>query len=168
MSVDAAAGQPSGGPAADDTPTAEHTRPDEYRRDAPIDDRGAERWGPAGDRGDTRIADRVVEKIAIQALKEVEQASGAAKRWLGMRFGRDQDQQEPQVTPHRHGDLVTMEMTISVRYPAPVRQVTRRLREHVTTRVQETTGLQVRQVDIRIARLVRPDGAARGGGGGNR
>jgi uncharacterized alkaline shock family protein YloU len=46
---------------------------------------------------------------------------------------------------------------MSVRYPAPIRQVTRRVREHVTARVGELTGLDVRHVDIDVPTLITPD-----------
>jgi uncharacterized protein len=52
--------------------------------------------------------------------------------------------------------LATLQMTISVVYPTPVPKVARKLRERVSTRVQELTGLDVRQVDISVANLIRP------------
>lgn len=115
------------------------------------------------ERGRTEIADRVVEKVAVQALREVGHAGGPGRRWFGVRFGAARGQDAPRVTAHRHGQMTTLEMTVSVRYPAPVRQVTRRLREHVSHRVQDLTGLTVRQVDIEIARLVCADEPLRTG-----
>lgn len=111
-------------------------------------------------RGRTEIADRVLERIAAQALHEVDRAGGVARRVLGVPLGRERG---PQVRAHVDGRLATLQMTVSVTYPEPVRQVTRRLREHVTTRVGELTGLTVRQVDIDVATLTGagPDGGVR-------
>lgn len=110
----------------------------------------------AESRGRTEIADRVLERIAARALGEVDQAAGAARRVLGVRLGQDCAATAPRVTARVDGGLATLQMRISVVYPAPIREVTRRLREHVRTRVTALTGLDVRQVDIDIARLIQP------------
>ncbi|WP_329244837.1 Asp23/Gls24 family envelope stress response protein [Actinoallomurus sp. NBC_01490] len=104
-------------------------------------------------RGRTEIADRVLAKIAARALSEVEDAGGAARRVLGVRLGRDSMESTPWVTAKVDGGLATLRMRISVAYPAPVREVTRHLRELVRTRVGELTGLDVREVDIDVSRL---------------
>ncbi|MDL4818548.1 Asp23/Gls24 family envelope stress response protein [Actinomadura opuntiae] len=112
---------------------------------------------PAEERGRTEIADRVLEKIAAHALTEVVAAGGAARRVLGVPLGRTGERAAPQVAAQVDGGLAILRMTVSVAYPAPVREVTRRLRDHVTARVAALTGLQVRQVDIRVAQLTRPE-----------
>lgn len=71
-----------------------------------------------------------------------------------MRLGRDSMQSTPQVTAKVDGGLATLRIRISIAYPAPVREVTRRLRELVRTRVGELTGLDVREVDIDVTRLL--------------
>ena len=48
-----------------------------------------------------------------------------------------------------------IEMRLSLAYPAPVRALTREVRRHVTERVTGLTGLEVRHVDIEVARLLR-------------
>lgn len=108
-------------------------------------------------RGRTRIADRVLEKIAACALLEIDQAGGAARRLLGVPLGPGRGGGAPGVTAHVDGGLATLRMRIQVVYPAPIRDVTGRLRAHVRARVGELTGLDVRQVDIDVARLVQPD-----------
>jgi uncharacterized alkaline shock family protein YloU len=112
--------------------------------------------GPPETRGRTEIADRVLERIATWAAAEVDQAGGAAPRLLGVPLGRDTAQTAARATAHVDGHLATVALRLSVTYPAPIRQVTRRVREHVTGRVAELTGLDVRQVDIDIARLTSP------------
>jgi uncharacterized alkaline shock family protein YloU len=107
-------------------------------------------------RGRTEIADRVLERIAAHVLTEVEETGGAARRVLGVPLGPTGQRTKPQVNAHVDGHLAILRMRITVAYPAPIRQVTRRLRDQVTSRVGELTGLEVRQVDIDIARLTRP------------
>jgi uncharacterized alkaline shock family protein YloU len=51
------------------------------------------------------------------------------------------------------GSLVTLDVRLSVTYPAPVGKVTREVREHVIERLATVTGLTARQVDITIAAL---------------
>jgi uncharacterized alkaline shock family protein YloU len=112
-------------------------------------------------RGHTQIADRVLAKIAAHALSEIQDAGGAARRVLGVRLGRDSMESTPWVTAKVDGGLAMLRMRISVAYPAPVREVTRRLRELVRTRVGELTGLDVREVDIEVARLLTTEPSRR-------
>jgi uncharacterized alkaline shock family protein YloU len=112
-------------------------------------------------RGRTEIADRVLAKIADRAVTEIEDAGGAARRVLGIRLGRDSMETTPCVTAKVDGGLAMLRMRISVAYPAPVREVTRRLRELIRTRVGELTGLDVREVDIEVARLLATEQAGR-------
>jgi uncharacterized alkaline shock family protein YloU len=109
---------------------------------------------PPGQRGSTDIADRVVERIATMAVAEVDDAHGPARRLLGLRAP---GVAAPKVTVQIDGHLATVRLAMSVRYPAPIRQVTGRVREHVTARVRELTGLEVRHVDIDIPTLITPD-----------
>jgi uncharacterized alkaline shock family protein YloU len=112
-------------------------------------------------RGRTEIADRVLAKIASRALTEVDEAGGAARRVLGVPLGRDSMEGTPWVTAKVDGGLATLRMRISVAYPAPVREVTRHLRELVRTRVGELTGLDVREVDIDVSRLLPTEPSGR-------
>lgn len=108
---------------------------------------------PPETRGRTRIADRVLERITARAVAETAQAGGTGRRLLGVPLERDTAHTTAQVTAHVDGHLATVKVALSVRYPAPIRQVTRRVREHVNTRVRELTGLEVRQVDIAVVSL---------------
>lgn len=112
--------------------------------------------GPSEGRGDTRISDRVLEQIAARAVCEVDHVGGAAPRVLGVPLGRDAHGAAPRVSAHVEGNLAIVHVTMSVDYPAPIRQVVHRVRDRVTTRVHELTGLDARQVDIDVARLVHP------------
>lgn len=119
-------------------------------------DDGAPALSPPEQRGTTHIADRVVEKVAAQAVDEVDLAGGTAPRMLGVPLGRDRLERSARVSATVDGGLVTVVVGMSVEWPSPVRQVAGAVREHVQSRVGELIGLEVREVDIEVSRLVRP------------
>ncbi len=104
--------------------------------------------------GRVMIADRVLERIATRALTEVDEIGGVARRVLGVRLGENGAETAPRVEAHVDGKLATLRMSVSVVYPAPVRQVARRARDHISQRLGELTGLEIRQVDINVATLI--------------
>ncbi len=108
---------------------------------------------PAEGRGDLTIAPGVVERIAATAATEVEHVSGAARRVAGLALGSDASAERPRVSAQVAGDVVTVAVTCSVGYPAPVARVTEELRLHVGHRIEELTGLHARSVDISVAAL---------------
>lgn len=110
----------------------------------------------AGQRGRTIIADRVVAKIAARAVAEVGQTGGAARELIGLTVGRQSGEGPARVSAQVNGSLALIEMRLSLAYPAPVRSLTREvLRRHVMERVAALTGIEVRHVDIEVARLLR-------------
>lgn len=109
---------------------------------------------PPDKRGSTQITERVLERIASQVLTEAEDISGVRRRLLRVPPSRDATDG---VTAWVDGGLATVRIRVSMVYPAPVREVSRHLRENVTAAVERLTGLDVRQVDIEIARFVVPE-----------
>jgi uncharacterized alkaline shock family protein YloU len=109
---------------------------------------------PTAPPGRVTIADRVLERLATHALADIDEVGGVARRVLGVPVGGSGTDTAPRVDAHVDGHLATLAMTVSVVYPAPVRQVARRLRDVVSERIAEATGLEIRQVDIDIATLV--------------
>ena len=108
-----------------------------------------------GQRGRTVIADRVVTKIATRAVTEVGQTGGAARQLIGLTVGRQTGEGPARVSVRVNGNLVMIQMRLSLAYPAPVRSLTREVRRHVMERVAALTGIEVRHVDIEVARLLR-------------
>jgi len=108
-----------------------------------------------GQRGQTTIADRVVARMAAQAAAEVGQTGGAARQLAGITIGRQAGEGTARVSARIDGHLAMIQMRLSLAYPAPVRALTREVRRHVTERVTGLTGLEVRRVDIEVARLLR-------------
>ncbi len=111
-----------------------------------------------GQRGRTTLADRVVTKVAAQAVSEVEQTGGAARQIIGITFGRQTGQGLARVATRIDGHLAMIELRLTLAYPAPVRTLTREVRRHVIERVSDLTGLEVRHVDIEVASLLRGRG----------
>ena len=108
-----------------------------------------------GQRGRTTIADRVVAQIATRAVSEVGQTGGAGRPLIGLMLGRRAGEGPARAAARVNGDLALIEMRLSLAYPAPVRSVTREVRRHVMERVTTLTGIEVRHVDIEVARLLR-------------
>jgi uncharacterized alkaline shock family protein YloU len=108
------------------------------------------------------IDDRVVEKVAARAAGEIPDAGGAAPRVLGRSlpgagaFGTRQTSLTalPKVTADVDGSVVILDLSISVRWPASVPEVSSAVREHVRSRVSDLTGLTVTEVAISVTDLV--------------
>ena len=108
------------------------------------------------------INDRVVEKMAAGAAVEIPDAGAAASRFLGRSmagasaFGARQTSLSalPKASADVDGSLVNLDLSISVRWPASVPEITSAVRENVRRRVSELTGLTVSEVSISVTALV--------------
>jgi uncharacterized alkaline shock family protein YloU len=96
----------------------------------------------------------VPERIAARVITEADQAGGVARRLLGVPLGQGGGTAAPRVHARIDGQLVTLRLTVSVAYPAPVRMVVRQLRDRVIARVGALTGLRVGLVDVDVTALV--------------
>jgi uncharacterized alkaline shock family protein YloU len=111
--------------------------------------------------GTVIISTRVVEKLAARAAIEIPDAGAAAPRVLGRTvagprsLGARQTSLTglPKVSADVDGSRVLLDLAISVRWPASVPAVTKSVREHVTGRVTELTGLTVTEVAISVTDL---------------
>ncbi|MDQ0962771.1 putative alkaline shock family protein YloU [Streptomyces sp. B4I13] len=118
---------------------------------------------PPGERGATRIADRVVAKIAAQAARE---AVGP----LPLDAGRPHA--TVVVRPHAHPgsggrgpvDAAHVHVHLELDYPSDLGARCRAVRRHVTERVGALAGMTVPEVAVEVERLhLAPDpGAAHG------
>jgi uncharacterized alkaline shock family protein YloU len=114
------------------------------------------------DLGMISINDRVVEKMAAQAAIEIPDAGASASRFLGRSMagasalGARQTSLTalPKSSADVDGSRVILDLSISVRWPASVPEVTDAVREHVRSRVNELTGLTVTEVSISVTALV--------------
>ncbi len=114
--------------------------------------------GPLDDRGRLVVADRVVEKIASQAATEVDRATGAPRRVLGLSLGSATGSAEdrPQVSAHVDWPVATVSVVMSVAWPAPVLEVTEQVRRHVEEQLATLAGVRTAGVDIRVTALPGP------------
>jgi uncharacterized alkaline shock family protein YloU len=112
--------------------------------------------------GRVSINNRVVEKMASLAAAEIPDAGGAAARVLGREvavggaLGTRETSLDslPKASADVDGSLVVLSLSISVRWPAPVPEVSDAVRQHVCDRVTELTGLIVSEVSISVTDLV--------------
>ncbi|MFJ7213492.1 Asp23/Gls24 family envelope stress response protein [Amycolatopsis sp. NPDC098790] len=107
----------------------------------------------APDRGTLTIAGQVVQRLAAHAVLEVDDVGGAAGRILGVSLGAEDLDRPAQVTAHVADGAVTLDVRISIAYPASVTRTTERAREHLVRRVEELTGLTVTRVDFTVTAL---------------
>ena len=114
--------------------------------------------GPLDGRGRLVVADRVVEKIASQAATEVDRATGAPRRVLGLSLGSALGSAEdrPQVSARVDWPVATVSVVMSVAWPAPVLEVTEQVRRHVEEQLATLAGVRTAGVDIRVTALPGP------------
>jgi uncharacterized alkaline shock family protein YloU len=108
----------------------------------------------AGVRGRLVINDRVVEKVAARAVSEVDLATGAPRTVFGQTLGRAREDSPARTAARVDGGLVTVTVSMSVAWPAPVREVAAQVRRRVVQRVEEIVGLRVAEVDIDVPTLL--------------
>ncbi|HEY0807421.1 MAG TPA: Asp23/Gls24 family envelope stress response protein [Pseudonocardiaceae bacterium] len=105
-------------------------------------------------RGRTTLAERVVQRTATMLTREVDGVGGAAPRVLSVVVGNEDLERDARVTAAIDGDTVAIAVRCSVAYPAPVAATTETLRTHLIARLDELTGLRVRQVNITVTALL--------------
>ncbi|MFJ4961936.1 hypothetical protein EES43_05285 [Streptomyces sp. ADI96-02] len=109
------------------------------------------RVAPA-ERGETRIADRVVAKIAAQAAKEAVAEPPA-------------DGASPRATVTVHRDSARVRVSLELGYPSDVGRQCGAVRRRVVQRVEALAGMEVPEVAVQVERLhaVGAVAAAQGG-----
>ncbi|MFE2289234.1 hypothetical protein ACFXDJ_34310 [Streptomyces sp. NPDC059443] len=94
----------------------------------------------AADRGATRIADRVVAKIAAQAAREALTRPAP-------------DGSPPHAAVTVHHDIARVRVTLDLAYPSDLAAQCAAVRRQVALRVEEYTQMSVPEVDIGIEHL---------------
>ena len=107
-------------------------------------------------RGTTTVSERAVQRIATQLVVEMDGVGGAARRLLGVTVA---DEDAPKVSATVRQEHVTLDVALSVPYPASVARTTEAAREQLVRDVGQLTGLTVDRVDITVTAL-RGDRAA--------
>ena len=112
--------------------------------------------------GTITIAPGAVEKIAARAATEHPDAGAAATRVLGLQLPgaghlgtRGTDLHGlPKASVEVDGSKAFVHLELSVRWPASVPGTTAAVRDHVRSRINALTGLDVDEVRITVADLV--------------
>ena len=102
------------------------------------------------------VQDRVVGKIAAQAVLEVSDAGSPSRRLLGGAvpgLGANLNG-GPKVSVDADLSVASVEVTVSVRWPASVPKVTAEVRRRIVDRLRDLTGLRVTDVRIHVSDLV--------------
>ncbi|WP_199814751.1 Asp23/Gls24 family envelope stress response protein [Streptomyces sp. NRRL WC-3549] len=107
----------------------------------------------AADRGQTRIADRVVAKIAGQAAKEA----------VGTLPG---DASAPRATVTVHRNTARVQVSVELGYPGDIGRRCGAVRRRVTERVETLAGMDVPEVAVQVERLHAVDAGAGAEGNG--
>ncbi len=114
-----------------------------------------------GAEGAFEIGDTVIAKIAHMACREVEGVhtlGGATSRALSsLRVG---DTRTQGVTVDLRGDTVDIDITLVVAYGRSIPEVAQACREQVRERIETTTGLVVKAVNVVVADIYFPEGAS--------
>ncbi|KFK89536.1 hypothetical protein IX27_10845 [Streptomyces sp. JS01] len=103
----------------------------------------------AAERGETRIADRVVAKIAAQAAKEAVEEPPA-------------DGASPRATVTVHRDAARVRVSLELGYPSDIGRQCGAVRRRVAQRVKALAGMEVPEVAVQVERLHPAGDAAHG------
>ncbi|WP_338899008.1 hypothetical protein WBG99_28280 [Streptomyces sp. TG1A-60] len=95
---------------------------------------------PSGERGATRIADRVVAKIASQAAREALEAPPP-------------NSAPPNATVVTYHETARVRVSLELRYPSDIGGQCAAVRRHVAERVGTLAGLHVSEVAVQVERL---------------
>lgn len=103
--------------------------------------------------GRTTLADRAVERTATQAITEIADVGGAARRLLGDAISGPAEERSAQVSATVDDTTASLHVRLSIAYPASVARTTHQVRAHLIQRLHELTGLVVTRVDITVTAL---------------
>lgn len=109
--------------------------------------------GDAASRGRLEVRDKAVERLVVQAAAEVDGVGGPVTRVLGQALGSADLDGRPHADVTVTGDLVTVELSVSVVWPAPVLDVAERLRARVSEQLSSLAAMRVGHVDVHVTAL---------------
>ncbi|KOU19854.1 hypothetical protein ADK52_27860 [Streptomyces sp. WM6372] len=110
---------------------------------------------PPAERGATRIADRVVAKIAAQAAREALAArpAGPPEAGGGGPAGRGAAPGAPHASVTVHHDIARVRVSLELGYPSDLADQCAAVRRQVVRRIEECASMSVPEVDIDIEHL---------------
>ena len=137
---------------------------------------------PVAERGVLTISEQAVERLAACAVLEVDDVGGAGGRGLrgprrgagrgptaqggargvlGVSLSGEDLDHSAKVSARVGDETVTLDVRISIVYPASVARTTEKAREHLVERVEALTGLTVTRVDLTVTALHTTAGQVR-------
>lgn len=108
---------------------------------------------PPEQRGRTELRERAVERLVVAAAGSVPEVGGPATRVLGQTVGSADPESRPSADVTVAGDLVTADVRVSVRWPAPVAEVADAVRSRVEESLGRLADLRVGHVDVHVTAL---------------
>lgn len=113
---------------------------------------------PAGlarpeERGRTELRERAVQRLVVAAAGSVPEVGGPTTRVLGQTVGSADPESRPSAEVTVAGDLVTADVRVSVRWPAPVVEVADSVRSRVEESLGRLADLRVGHVDVHVTAL---------------
>ena len=110
----------------------------------------------AGDGGVT-IADGVVTKVALQALKGIEGIAALGGGSVGVLSSLMGDKGSTGISVDLREDSVDIDISMTVEYGFNVPSVAEKSRAAVAEQVEKTTGLKVRAVNVLVTDIAFPE-----------
>lgn len=111
---------------------------------------------PAADRGATRIADRVVAKLAARAAREVLGPDAPAGPYGPVRRGEAPSATAAVRVPpgtDGTGGVATVRVSVELGYPSDIGAQCGAVRRHVAARIRELAGMEIAEVLVAVERL---------------
>lgn len=112
--------------------------------------------GLVTERGTTTIAPKVVAAVARRAASEVDGVEAVEATGLQGVLSSLRHSSAAGVKADVAARRAAIDLSIAVRWPKPVHEVTAATRDHVRARVEELTGHAVTDVDISVVDLPAP------------
>jgi uncharacterized alkaline shock family protein YloU len=109
----------------------------------------------AEDRGNLVLSERVIEKIAAGAVREVHGAGGGPRRVLGVTVsGSELDEDSnAKVEARLYGRTATVRVEMTARYPDPIRGIAAEVRRIVIERLRVLADVEASLVDVEVVGL---------------
>lgn len=100
-------------------------------------------------RGSLSVADKVIEKVATAAAREIDEVTDQQSGWRTVTR-----RSLPRATATIAGGHSRIGVEIATPWPTPLTAVATRTRDHVRERVTTLTGMDVIAVDVTVAEVV--------------
>lgn len=102
------------------------------------------------------IGTRVVQKIAVHAVRQVAAAGGAARQVLGLTMGELTETSDARVRADVDGDIATVTVAMGVHWPASITAVADQVRRQIREDVARITAIDIRRIDIEVVSMAVP------------